>query len=36
MTVRGEGESVDEYAERIFRRVFQEDIERVLRMEDLW
>jgi len=34
--LRGEGESVDAYAERIFRRVFQEDIERVLRMEDLW
>mmetsp|Transcript_31100 Transcript_31100/g.78556 ORF Transcript_31100/g.78556 Transcript_31100/m.78556 type:complete len:631 (+) Transcript_31100:110-2002(+) len=34
--LRGEAESADAYAERIFRRVFQEDIERVLRMEELW
>lgn len=34
--LRGEGEAADGYACRIFERVFGHDIERVLRMEDLW
>ncbi|KAK9916527.1 hypothetical protein WJX75_003754 [Coccomyxa subellipsoidea] len=34
--LRQDGESADAYAARIFKRVFTEDIENVLKMEDLW
>eukprot|EP00884_Botryococcus_braunii_P012849 jgi/Botrbrau1/21565/Bobra.174_2s0063.1 len=34
--LRRDGEGAVDYASRIFRRVFQEDIENVLKMEDLW
>lgn len=34
--LRGEGEGAVAFARRVFRRVYGTDIERVLRMEDLW
>ncbi|CAL8466635.1 g6171 [Coccomyxa elongata] len=34
--LRQDGESVEAYAARIFKRVFTDDIENVLTMEDLW
>ncbi|KAK9806335.1 hypothetical protein WJX72_010622 [[Myrmecia] bisecta] len=34
--LRRDGETADAYARRIFHRVFTYDIERVLRMKDLW
>ena len=34
--VRNDGESAEAFARRVFRVVFQDDVERLLRMSDLW